>query len=283
MFSKFFITQLGLLVLLCLSNKALSQRIEGVKDSLPKYGFNDKAGGFIDVNGVKIYYEIYGEGQPLLVLHGNGGSIENAGIFYPELSKKFKVIAIDSRGQGRSGDADTALTYELMAADINAVMEKLQVDSAFIWGHSDGAILGLILAMDYPKRVKKLLAYGANLQPDSSAIGPWAVRGMERDFRKSTDAKEKKLVSLMLDHPNIPFSKLSQIKIPVLVMAGDRDIIRAEHTLQIFQHIPNSQLSIIPGATHSAAWEKKGLFLIMLNDFFSRNFSMPDSRAWFTE
>lgn len=283
MYTRFIVRQFYFLFLLCTGSVGLYGTTIKEYDSLPRYGFNNKAGKFADVNNIKLYYEIYGKGQPLLVLHGNGGSIENGSIFYPELSKKYKVIAIDSRGQGRSGDTDTALTYEQMAADVNQLMEKLDIDSAFIWGHSDGAILGLILAMDYPKKVKKLLAYGANIQADSFAVSPWAIKGMEKDFKKSTDVKERKLIRLMLDHPDIPFTKLSQIRIPVLIMAADRDIICAEHTLKLFRNIPNAQLSILPGATHNAAWEKKNLFMTMLNEFFNKPFSTPDSRSWFVE
>ncbi|MEO6220619.1 MAG: alpha/beta hydrolase [Ginsengibacter sp.] len=118
--------------------------IEG--KNIPNYGFNKKAGKFAEVNGIRLYYEIYGEGAPLLVLHGNGGSISSAGSHYPDLIKTYKVIAIDSRSQGRSTDTDQPLNYDLMASDINALLEKLQIDSAFIWGQSDGAILGLVFS-----------------------------------------------------------------------------------------------------------------------------------------
>jgi pimeloyl-ACP methyl ester carboxylesterase len=86
------------------------------------------------VNGIKLYYEIYGQGPPLVVLHGNGGSIKNATGFYPDLIKHYKVIAIDSRAQGRSTDTDKPLTYDQMAADVNSLLEQLQIDSVFIWG-----------------------------------------------------------------------------------------------------------------------------------------------------
>jgi hypothetical protein len=213
---------------------------------VPNYGTNGAVGKYANVNGVKIYYEIYGEGHPLLVLHGNGGSIKNVASFYPQLLKKYKVIAIDSRAQGNSTDTDTPLTYDLMASDINALLDELKIDSTFIWGHSDGAILGLIMAMKY-----------------------------------SLDAKEKKLNQLMLDYPNIPFSDLHQIKIPVLIMAGDRDAIRPEHTLKLFQNIPKSQLCIIPGATHGAPLEKRELFFKLLSDFFDKPFTMPTTEDWF--
>ena len=252
-----------------------------VGKDVPIYGINTRAGKFAEVNGIRLYYEVYGDGPPLLVLHGNGGSIENASDFYPDLIKKYKIIAVDSRSQGKSTDTEAPLTYEQMASDVNALLEKLDIDSALIWGQSDGAILGLLLAMDYPKRVKKVVAFGANIQPDSLAIFPWMIEGIRKVLSESKDVKERKLNQLMLDHPRIPYSSLSRIKIPVLVVAGDRDAIRPEHTLKIFQNIPNSQMSIIPGATHGAAWEQKEYFLKMMTDFFDKPFNMPDTKSWF--
>jgi pimeloyl-ACP methyl ester carboxylesterase len=251
--------------------------------NVPNYGVNNKVGKFADVNGIKLYYEIYGEGQPLVVLHGNGGSIENATSHYPELIKKYKVITIDSRAQGRSTDTDKPLTYDLMASDVNALLDQLNIDSVNIWGQSDGAILGLLLAMDYPKKVRRVLAFGANIQPDSLAIFPWAVNSMAQKVKTTKDEKERKLNFLMLDYPNIPYSKLAGIKAPVLIMAGDRDVIRPEHTLKLFQNIPNSHLCILPGSTHGASWNKRTLFMQLLNEFFDKPFEMPTTEDWYRE
>ena len=117
---------------------------------IPNFGMNKEAGRYAEVNGIELYYEIYGEGQPLVVLHGNGGSIADFSMHYPYfIENNYKVIAIDSRAQGRSGDSEEELTYMLMASDVNALLDKLNLDSVYIWGHSDGAIIGLILAFYY--------------------------------------------------------------------------------------------------------------------------------------
>lgn len=250
---------------------------------VPNYGVNNKVGKFAFVNGIKLYYEIYGNGAPLLVLHGNGGSIENASAFYPELAKQYKVIAIDNRSQGRSTTTNEPLTYDMMASDVNALLEQLHIDSAFIWGQSDGGILALLLAKDYPKKVKRALAYSPNIQPDSLALFSWAITAMQKTVTENPDPKEKALNQLMLDYPNIPYSELSKIKAPVMIMSGDRDVIRPEHILKMFQSIPNSQLCILPGATHGGAWEKKDLFLVIMNDFFNKPFEMPDTKNWFVQ
>lgn len=255
--------------------------IEGT--TIPNYGNNKKAGKFADVNGIKLYYEIYGEGPPLVVLHGNGGSISNASSHYPELIKKYKVIGIDSRAQGRSGDTDKPLTYDQMAADVNELLNQLNIDSAFIWGQSDGAILCLVMAMDYPKKVKRVVAFAPNIVPDSSAVFGWAVTAVNRVIANSKDKKEVKLYEMMRDYPNIPYSKLETIKAPCLIMGGDRDVIRPEHLVKMFQHIPNSQLCILPGATHGGAWEQQERFLSIMNDFFLKPFKMPTTEDWFKE
>lgn len=251
---------------------------------VPNYGVNNKVGKFAYVNGIKLYYEIYGEGAPLVVLHGNGGSIQSAASFYPDLIKQYKVIAIDSRSQGRSTTTtNEPLTYDMMASDVNALLEQLHIDSVFIWGQSDGAILALLLAKDYPKKVKRALAYSPNIQPDSLAVFQWAITAIHKIVAENQDPKQKALNQLMLDYPNIPYSELSKIKAPVMIMSGDRDMIRPEHILKMFQSIPNSQLCILPGATHGGAWEKKELFLTIMNDFFNKPFETPDTRSWFVQ
>jgi pimeloyl-ACP methyl ester carboxylesterase len=245
------------------------------------YGTNNKVGKYADVNGIKLYYEVYGEGHPLVVLHGNGGSSMNAASHYPELQKKYKVIAIDSRAHGKSTDTDAPLTYEVMASDVSVLLDQLKLDSVYVWGQSDGAILGLMLAMNHPRKVKKVLAFGANIQPDTTAIFSWGVIDAQRLAKEGSNAQERKHNQLMVDHPNVPFSDLSKIAIPVLIMAGDRDVIRPEHTVKLFQSIKNSQLCILPGSTHGASWDKEELFLNLLYEFFDKPFTMPDTKSWY--
>lgn len=240
------------------------------------YGNNPKAGGYATVNGLRIYYEVYGEGQPLVLLHGNGGSIGGRARLIPLLAKKYKVIAIDSRCHGRSGCPAGDMNYESMASDINGVLNQLQIDSALIWGHSDGAILGLIMGYTYPSKVKKLVATGGNVLPDTTALHPPIVQ-MMKWYPAIKDTMMQKHLKLMVDHPNIAWRQLSAIKAPVLVMAGDRDAIRNEHTVKIFNAIPNSQLCILPGTTHFISEERPELFLLLMNEFFEKPFRMPST------
>ena len=126
------------------------------------YGSNPTAGKYVDVNDIRVYYEVYGEGEPLLLLHGNGGSIENFIYQIPELSKHFKVIAVDSRAQGRSSDSDREISYALMASDMSDLIDKLNLGKVNIVGWSDGGNVGLELAFAHPEKVLKVVAFGAN-------------------------------------------------------------------------------------------------------------------------
>jgi pimeloyl-ACP methyl ester carboxylesterase len=107
------------------------------------------------------------------------------------------------------------------------------------------------------------------------------VTAVNRVIKTSKDKHEVKLWEMMRDYPNIPYSKLHTISAPCLIMGGDRDVIRPEHLVKMYQNIPNSQLCILPGATHGGAWEKREMFLQILNDFFTKPFTMPDTKAWF--
>ena len=114
-------------------------------------------------------------------------------------------------------------------------------------------------------------------------LAGWAINSMNKSIKNPKNAKDKKLNELMRDYPNVPYSQLSSIKAPVLIMGGDRDVIRPEHLLKLFQSIPNSQMCIIPGATHGASWAKKDLFMTLLYDFFDKPFSMPTTEDWYKE
>ena len=120
-----------------------------------------------------------------------------------------------------------------------------------------------------------------NIQPDSNAVFQWAIDHSKQIIKENKDAKDVVLNQMMLDYPNMPYSELSKIKAPILMMCGDRDVIRPEHILKMYQSIPNSQLCVLPGATHGGAWEKQDLFLTIMNDFFNKPFTIPDTKNWF--
>jgi pimeloyl-ACP methyl ester carboxylesterase len=202
------------------------------------YGSNSQAGQYIDINDIKIYYETYGEGEPLMLFHGNGGSIEGFEFQIPTLSKHFKVIAVDSRGQGRSTDSDKEITFALMASDMNELIDKLKINSVYVVGWSDGGNIGLELAYAHPEKVKKLFAVGTNyshenyLAPYDSTIimdknDPLIVALKTLRQKRSTRASErltpipiispetkKKLNDLDDKYPNFTIEQLKQINVP---------------------------------------------------------------------
>jgi len=227
------------------------------------YGNNSLTGKYYAVNGFQLYCEIYGKGEPLLMIHGNGASIAAFSKQIPYFSKYYKVIVADSRAQGKSADTSDSLSYDQMADDYAALLTALNVDSAYVLGWSDGGINGLLMAMRHPEKVKKLAITGANLQPDSSAVDPAVIKefmphylelkneAREKKLKNNTDSTQFKLFRLLMEQPNILPTDLHKISCPTLVIGGDHDIIRPEHTLQIFQHIPDANLWILPNCGHA--------------------------------
>ena len=138
------------------------------KDSI--YGHNPRAGHYANIRGFKMYYEIYGKGEPVLLIHGNTGSINDFSGQISYFAQHYRVILADSRAHGKSLDASDSLSYEMMAEDFNALLDELHIKSCNIIGWSDGGNNGLLLAIHHPNKVKRLAITGANIWVDSSAI-----------------------------------------------------------------------------------------------------------------
>lgn len=223
------------------------------------YGKDDKAGKYCDIRGFKMYYETYGSGEPLLLIHGNGGSINNFVKQIPYFSKNYKVIIADSRAQGKSIDTKDSLSYEMMADDYAALLDKIGIAATNVIGWSDGGINGLLLAIRHPEKVKKLMVTGANLEPDTTAvetdIKQWAdaiyTEIKNKKDKTEQDKHDYKLFTLLVNQPHILVADLKKIKSPTLVVGGDHDILRPGHTLKIFQNIENAYLWILPNSGHS--------------------------------
>ena len=241
------------------------------------YGKNEKIGKFVNTRGFRMYYEIYGTGEPLLIIHGNGGSINKFLYQIPYFSKNYKVVLADSRAQGKSVDGGDSLSYEMMADDLNALLDTLRMDSCYVIGWSDGGINGLLLAMRHPEKVKKLAVTGANLWPDTTAVDAfvynWAMKHNETLQKMEQTPKVKnarKLAHLLSYEPHISTEQLSKIQCPTLVIGGDHDVLLPKHTLLIAEAIPNSYLWIIPNSGHSTPIFYKDQFNEVVNDFFKK-------------
>lgn len=252
------------------------------------YGKNTAVGKFAEINGAKIYYEEYGKGEPLLLIHGNGGNIESMGNQIDYFKSKYRVIVADSRGHGKSELKTDSLTFVQITKDMDELVNRLKLDSINIIGWSDGGIVGLQMGISGKSKIKKIVAMGANLRPDSTAIYSWAAKDVQNLRKtiiskiKEKDTSEnwnlmKQISGLLVDQPNIAAKDLSKIKAKALVIAGDRDVIRNEHTIEIFENIPKAQLCIMPGETHFAPASSPEVFNALANKFLSEPFKRPDS------
>lgn len=260
------------------------------------YGLNFLVGKYMELNDIKVYYEIYGEGDPVLLLHGNSGSIKTMEFQIPELSKHFKVIAVDSRAQGRSTDSNQEITYALMASDMNVLIDKLKLGSVDVVGWSDGGNIGLELAFAHPEKVKKLVTFGANFTyqnfmaaPDSVTMDPndsliIKTAGLLKIYKEGYDKIpsdiKKKLSNLTEKYPNFTKEQLKQIKVPTLVVVGDHDLINLDQTIALFTSLPHSQLFIVPGTTHLELIEKSRLVNSEVIKFLVSSYMDIDKYYW---
>ena len=253
------------------------------------YGNNKAAGKVYTIRGFGMYTETYGQGQPLLIIHGNGGSINNFTNQIPYFSKKYKVILADSRSQGKSADAGDSLSYEMMADDYAALLDAMKIDSAYVIGWSDGGINALLLSIRHPEKVKKLAVTGANLWPDTTAVfsdvedlvmpGYTALKNNPQ--RTAQEKEAWKLMRLLVEEPHITPEALHAIRVPALVIGGDHDVIKPEHTLLIWQNIPNAYLWILPNSGHSTPLVYRDEFNRKVDEFFSKPYRKIEKEGRF--
>lgn len=202
---------------------------------------------------IQLHYKEQGEGQPLILLHGNG---ENCDYFEHQIeyfSKQYHIFAIDARGHGQSPRGEKPFTIEQFAEDLHDFMDEKGIERAILLGFSDGGNIVLTFALKYPERIDKLILNGANLFP--SGVKPLYQWPIEVGYRiaklfskKSEQAKHNaELLGLMVNEPHIEPSDLARLTMPVLVIAGTKDMIKESHTKLIYKSLPNVQLNIIEG------------------------------------
>jgi pimeloyl-ACP methyl ester carboxylesterase len=245
-----------------------------------QYGNNPAAGQFYGLHGFRMYTEVYGSGAPVLMIHGNNGSISAFSHNIPELAKHFRVILADSRSQGKSLDPDHPLTFEMMADDFSDLLDAMHVDSVNVIGWSDGGINALLLAIRHPEKVKKLVSTGANLWPDADAFrsGFWDEgysefkANLNKEPSSDKEKNDRKLFLLDWQQPHISLAALHKIKCPSLIVCGDHDLISISHTLLIYQNIPHANLWVVPNSGHATLIEHPGEFNSKCEEFFSSAF-----------
>lgn len=199
----------------------------------------------IKVNGIELYYEKYGKGKPIILIHGNQESHEIFDKLIEKLKNNYEVFAIDSRCHGKSENSNE-ISYNLMCDDIIEFIKELNIEKPILYGFSDGGIIGLLVAIKEPNLLSNLIISGANINPDVFTIFDLLLTKLFYFFTRS------KYIKMMLNEPNIPIEDLQKITIPVHVLAGEKDVIKLEHTKLIANNIPSSTLEIIKNENHSS-------------------------------
>ncbi|MFG1925260.1 alpha/beta fold hydrolase [Cryptosporangium sp. NPDC048952] len=233
-----------------------------------------------------LYSEVAGNGDPVLLLHGGFCSLESLRAQSDALVPDHRVHAFERPGHGRSPDIDGEYSYAQGLADTIAYCESANVTNAHVIGYSDGAIIGLLLALAHPERVRSLTAISANLDPsaftDTSApvldtpeqnprpdVERMHFERLSPDGPEHADAVLAKLFRLWTSEPHITPEQLARITAPVLVMSGDRDTIPPGHSLKIAASIPGAQLCIVPGTTHHLIAERPDLISDLIRTFLT--------------
>lgn len=221
---------------------------------------------------ITLYYQEKGNKEPFILLHGNG---ENGSYFKNQIdyfSDRYRMIALDTRGHGKSPRGTEPFTIEQFSCDLYEFMVSLEISNAVILGFSDGANIAMKFAIKYPDKVKALILNGGNLNP--KGVKRTTQIPIEIGYKiaklfasKSTGAKKNaEMLGLMVNEPNIEPNELSKITAPTLVICGSSDMIKESHTKEIAKNIPNARLSIIKG-NHFIANKRYAAFNKEVEDF----------------
>lgn len=241
----------------------------------------------LDIGAHHLYRETGGEGDPVLMLHGGFYTLEPLRPQFDALSERFEVHAYERPGHGRSPDIEGEYTFAAMVDGAVAYLDAAGIGAAHLVGFSDGAIVALLLALRHPDRVLSLVAISANLSPDgfrtndleadlqAAGVAPAGRPDREREAydHYSPDGPEHaeivldKLRRLWGSEPDIDPADLAGVTAPSLIIAGDRDAIRTDHTVLIAESIPGAQLCIVPGTTHGLIDQKPDFITFVVRQF----------------
>lgn len=262
--------------------------------------------GYVSVNGLKMYYEIHGSGQPLVLVHGAFSAIGTSfGALLPELAKSRQVIGFELQAHGHTADIDRPLSLEFMADDVAAAIHELGYGTADVFGYSMGAGVALRVAIRHPEVVRKLIIAAVtytfsgvhpglmeglgNMTPEMMHGSQWHDEYMRiaphpEDFPKLF-AKKTEMDRQTKD---IPAESIQAIKSPTLLIIGDSDLVRPEHAVEMFRllgggvfgdtpaGLPDSQLAILPGTSHVSLASRTDLLIPMITSFLDK--PMPDKK-----
>lgn len=256
-------------------------------------------GKYVTVNGMKMYYEVSGEGDPLIVLHGAYMNIPSMGSIIPKLAETHKVYALEFQGHGRTTDIDRPITYQNLADDVAAFMNAVGVEKADVFGYSMGAGAGLQLAIRHPEKIDRLVAASVaydleGWQPEFKAAIPQMTVEMivnmpfAEDYRKLAPNPDgfpvlvEKLIALEKE-PMAWEEDVKKLKTPILIIAGDADVMTLEHSVSLFrllgggimgdmgEPLPVSRLAIMPATSHTAVITQPGMLHSFIEPFLQND------------
>ncbi|WP_218673223.1 alpha/beta fold hydrolase [Primorskyibacter flagellatus] len=252
-------------------------------------------GDRVDVNGMQMYYEVSGTGDPLIVLHGAYMNIPSMGEIIPMLAESHQVYALEFQGHGRTTDIDRPITYPNLAGDVAAFMDAVGIETADVFGYSMGAAAGLRLALDYPEKVDQLVAASVaydfdGWQPAFKDFVPQMSVEMFLEMPFAAEYRElaadpdgfpalvEKLIAL--EHEPMAWGEAVEVmETPVLVITGDADVATLEHTVSMFrllggggmgdmgQPLPESRLAVMPATSHTAVINQPELLHAFIEPF----------------
>jgi pimeloyl-ACP methyl ester carboxylesterase len=242
--------------------------------------------GYAPVNGIKIWYAEFGSGSPVILLHGGLANSNYWGKLVPALAPHYRVIVMDSRGHGRSTRNAQPFGYDLMASDVLGLMDHLKIQRVAIVGWSDGAILGLDIAIHHSERVSKLFAFAANSDPSgvmdvehSPVFAAYIVRARKEYEALSPTPQDYDLFVAQIEkmwatQPHFTDAQLHGIAVPTWVVDADHEeAIKRENTLYMADHIPNALLLIQPGVSHFSFLQDSEQFNRDVLHFLERDYA----------
>jgi pimeloyl-ACP methyl ester carboxylesterase len=244
-------------------------------------------GDYVELPGVKTWYETEGLGDPLVLLHGGFCTNETWGAQRADLAARYRLFLPERRGHGHTPDVEGPLSYQDMADDTAAFIESVVGGPAHVVGWSDGGVVALLVAIARPDLVRKIVVIGANFRPSRECwVEPAMLDTMTPDgpalvfFREMYEAAAagaashwpvvaRKIVDMWRTEPTLSTQDLARISAPTLVLVGDDDMMTLEHTISLYRGIPNSQLAVVPGTSHLVPLEKPGQVNHLILDHFA--------------
>lgn len=236
--------------------------IDLTSEGVPERREDELYEGYVKLSEVEMHYTALGEGYPVILVHGNGGSYKSVEDLGRYLANDYKVYMIDSRCHGKS-TATEEISYELMASDIKEFIENIGLVKPIVVGHSDGGINALTVAINYPDLLKGIVSFGANTVPGELKLYFRAGVAISDLFKKSI------LNDMMLRQPSITAEQLNTISVPAFIAAGEYDIVRLRNTVFIADNIKKSSVAIIKGKGHSSYVHDGKLAYKLISDFLA--------------